>query len=70
MAKGSSEVAFSQVKKTLQGQCACYVLITCTQPSKEGKMEVQMNYEGDEDLAAFLVANASQLFDEKTSQVN
>ena len=70
MSKRSSEAILSEIKKTLQGQCACYVLITCSEPSKEGKMEVQMNYEGDEDLAAYLLANASQVFDEKNSQVN
>lgn len=70
MAKRSNEAILSQVKRTLQGQCACYVLITCTEPSSEGKMEVQMNYEGDEDLAAYLIANAGQVFEEKASQAN
>jgi hypothetical protein len=28
-------------------------------------MDVEMSYEGDETLAAFLVDNASQVFDEK-----
>lgn len=69
MTKRSSEAVLSKVKRTLEGQCACYVLITCTEPSAEGKMEVQMNYEGDEDLAAYLIANASQVFDERSSQV-
>jgi len=44
------------------------VLITCSEPSKEGKMEVEMSYEGDESLASFLVDNASQVFDERLSQ--
>jgi hypothetical protein len=47
---------------------ACFVLITCTQPSEDGKMEVAMNYEGDETLASFLVDNASQVFDERMQQ--
>ncbi len=70
MAKKSTEVALAQVKKMLDGQCACYVLITCTEPSREGKMEVQMDYEGDADLAAYLIDNASQVFDERLSQIN
>ena len=55
--------AFSKIKKVIGENCACYVLITCTQPAKDGKMQVEMNYEGDECLAAFLVENASQVFD-------
>lgn len=70
MAKNSNEATLSQVKKALQGKCACYVLITCTEPSADGKMEVQMNYEGDDDLAAYLIANAGQVFEERASQAN
>lgn len=53
----------SGVKMVLRDQYSCYVLITCTAPSKDGKMEVSMNFEGDEDLASLLVDNASQVFD-------
>lgn len=52
-----------EIKKALGEQCACYVLITCTKPGPDGNMEVEMNYEGDETLAAFLLENASQAFD-------
>lgn len=55
------------IKKTLDKPCACYVLITCTEPNEDGKMEVEMNYEGDESLAAFLVENASQVFDDRVN---
>lgn len=57
---GSAE---SQIAKATKKGCACYVLITCTQPNAEGKMEVEMDYQGDETLAAFLVENAGQVFD-------
>ena len=53
------------LQKNLPNECACYVLITCTAPDAEGKMDVEMNYEGDEMLAAFLVENASQVFDDR-----
>ena len=36
----------------------CYVLITCKKPSKEGKMQVEMTYEGDASLAAYLIESA------------
>ncbi len=52
-------------EKALSEECACYVLITCTEPNADGNMEVEMNYEGDEILAAFLVENASQVFDDR-----
>ena len=60
--------SLEKIKKTLRAKHACYVLITCSEPSVQGTMEVEMTYEGDETLAAFLVQNASQVFDEKISQ--
>ena len=57
--------AEKEIKKALGAKCACYVLITCTEPTADGKMEVEMNYDGDIDLAAFLVENASQVFDDR-----
>jgi hypothetical protein len=67
MGKGNEE-PLSRMKKVLRDQCACYVLITCTEPASDGKMEVAMDFEGDEDLAAFLVDNASQVFDTRFSR--
>ena len=60
--------AEKEIKKAIGKGCACYVLITCSEPSAAGKMEVEMKYEGDESLAAFLVDNASQVFDNRTSR--
>lgn len=54
-----------QFQKAVKENCACYVLITCSEPNAEGKMEVEMNYQGDESLAAFLIENASQVFDDR-----
>lgn len=55
-----------QLKKMIGNDCACYVLITCSTPSSDGRMEVEMSFEGDEDLAAYLVQNAAQVFDAQT----
>ncbi len=63
--KTSAVSGLEKIKKSLSEKHACYVLITCSQPSDEGKMDVEMNYEGDETLAAFLLENASQVFDSK-----
>lgn len=55
------------IKKALGSQCLCYVLITCFESSEEGKMDVEMTFEGEESLAAFLIDNASQVFDDRMS---
>ncbi len=57
------DTAFDILKKNLDGDFACVILITCTQPSAEGKMDVQLNFEGDDTLAAFLLENARAGFD-------
>lgn len=51
-----------------QDNCACYVLISCTTPDANGNMEVNMKFEGDETLAAFLVQNASQVFEDQRNE--
>lgn len=45
-----------------KGCPSTYVLITCSKPSNEGDMEVEMTYEGNEDLIAYLIENAGQFF--------
>jgi hypothetical protein len=64
----SHELVLSHIQETLKDQCVCYVLITCSPPSKDGKMEVAMSFEGDEDLASFIVDGAAQVFDEKANE--
>lgn len=46
------------VQKVFSKNKACYVLITCEEPSEDGKMQVEMTYEGDECLAAYLIESA------------
>lgn len=62
------EVSVDWIQKALGPKCACYVLITCTEPSEKGEMQVELNFEGDETLAAFLVENASLAFHERISR--
>lgn len=54
---------FEKIKKQLKKDNACYVLITCTPPSKDGKMQVELNYSGDENLAAYLIDGAKSVFE-------
>lgn len=40
-----------------------YVLVTCRPTTQPGKMEVEMSYEGDPDLASYLVDGAQGYFE-------
>jgi len=52
------------VQKLLDGQKhASYVLITCAEPCDEGRMEVEMTYEGDQDLVSYLLESAHDYLD-------
>ena len=42
----------SRLKKALSDEELSFVLITCSKPSKEGKMSVEMDCNGDPDLIA------------------
>ena len=61
-----NEYSLDRIRKSLSENNACYVLITCTAPTDDGKMDVQMFYEGDEVLASYLVDNAQQVFDDQS----
>ncbi len=52
-----------EIKKALSENNTCYVLITCTEASKDGKMEVEMTYVGDPILAAYLVESAQNIIE-------
>lgn len=42
---------------------ACTIMISCNEPSEDGKMQVEMTCEGDEILAAYLLENAQSILD-------
>ena len=54
---------YEKINEQLKKDNACYVLITCSQPSKDGKMQVELNYSGDENLAEYLIDGAKRVFD-------
>lgn len=60
----SKRKSLIDVKKTLAENNACYVLITCGAPSEDGKLQVEMTYEGDPTLAAYLVESAQNFIDQ------
>lgn len=65
MGQKTNEEILTRIKQNLGLKWSCSVLITCTEPEENGKMEVEMHFDGDENLAAFLVDNASQVFEER-----
>ncbi len=52
------------VKKVLEKNNACYILITCAKPTADGNMQVEMSYEGDACLAAYLIEGAQEIIDD------
>lgn len=57
------------MKRALKDECACYVLITCRNPSPEGKMDVEMTWHGDPYLAHALLQDAQGIV-ETDSELN
>lgn len=54
------------LKKVLaREENACYVLITCGEPSEDGRMEVEFTYEGDASLASYLLESAQSYLEDK-----
>lgn len=51
------------LRQVLAESNACYVLITCGEPTKDGKMQVEMTYDGDPSLAAYLIESAHGLIE-------
>ena len=49
-----------ELKSALAKKHVSYVLITCTEPSKEGDMDVEMACEGDPALLSMLVDGAKE----------
>ncbi len=56
------------IKEKLAKKYACYVLITCDTPSDDGKMNVEMSYEGDPVLAAYLLQGAQGYLEEQEAE--
>ena len=56
------------IQESLSKNHACYVLITCEEPSEDGNMEVKMTYEGDVALAAYLLQGAQSIIDDHVAE--
>ena len=62
------QISREDIKEILAKQHACFVLITCGSPNHEGKMEVEMMYEGDPSLAAYLIESAQNFIEEEPTE--
>ncbi|MCI5052570.1 MAG: hypothetical protein MRY21_05480 [Simkaniaceae bacterium] len=51
------------LKRALGGKVSAYVLIYCDEPGKDGSVNVEMVYEGDRALAAYLLHTAQGSLD-------
>ena len=57
-----------RIRAKLAQENVCYVLITCTEPSEDGNMEVEMTYEGDAALACYLLQGAQNFIEEQEEE--
>lgn len=58
------EDARQRLLEELAEHHACYVLITCDQPNELGKLDVELSYDGDPALAAYLLEGAQSFIDD------
>lgn len=56
------------LQEVLDKNSSCYVLISCGQPSAEGEMQVEMTYQGDVTLAAYLIHSAQMYIEQEEAR--
>lgn len=54
-----------QIRQLLGKEYEGYVLVTCKKPSTDRQMQVEMTYEGDPVLAAYLLEGAQEYLSEE-----
>ncbi len=58
-----------RIRKLLAKEYAGFVLVTCKQPTNSGTMQVEMTYDGDPILAAYLLEGAQGYLDEEENGI-
>jgi hypothetical protein len=53
--KDVKKPCFQEIKDHLADTTFCYVLLTCSHPSSDGDMEVEMSFDGEKDLVSYLL---------------
>ena len=61
----SDYYTMEKVKRFLDENNAGYILLTCSEPSENGNMNVEMSFEGDDTLVAYLADSAQSILDEQ-----
>lgn len=56
------------LEDTLKKKPFCHVMITCTKPSEDGEMDVEMTYDGDITLVSLLLQGAQDRIDDEESE--
>lgn len=59
------KVSIEDIKHYLAKNNHCYVLLTCSDPSEKGDMQVEMVFEGDEDLACLMLEGGMDIIRNK-----
>jgi hypothetical protein len=54
----------SILRRKKRGKILCYVLITCEKPKDDGTIEMEIDYDGQRWLAAYMLKNARSVFGE------
>lgn len=57
-----------QLKKTLDENLSCYVLITCAEPTATGQIPVEMTYQGAEPLISYLLQDAQMHMEQEEEE--
>lgn len=57
--------AHKRVRRMLEKEYEGYVLVTCRPADLDGRMQVEMSYEGDPVLAAYLMEGAQEYLEEE-----
>ena len=63
------ECDHARIRKLLSKDYAGFVLVTCKPPLHDGQMEVEMSYEGDPILAAYLLDGARVSLDDEEEEI-
>jgi hypothetical protein len=57
-----------RIRKLLEKEYEGYVLVTCRPATHDGRMQVEMSYDGDPVLAAYLMEGAQGYLEEEDSE--
>ncbi len=61
-------MAKKRLSSKQQNKMLCCVSITCSSPKNNGEMQVEMSYEGDNTLIAYLLQSAQKFIEEQEEE--